>query len=146
MANKSVKLHVITPSKMFYEGDIELVIVRTHSGEEGFMANHAWGVKLLDVGKLWIKEFGAKEFKVAAVSGGFIDVMDEIVIYTDSAEWPEDIDTERAAAEKTNAEEWLLENKNNKDTDPEDIARAKVSVARQNVRVSVANNENRRGK
>jgi len=91
MADKSVKLHVITPSKMFYEGDIEIVIVRTLSGEEGFMANHAWACKLLDAGKLRIKEFGAKEFKVAAISGGFIDIMDEIVIFTDSAEWSEDV-------------------------------------------------------
>ena len=95
MANKSVKLHVITPSEMFYEGDIELIIARTHSGEEGFMANHAWEIKLLDVGNLWIKESGAKEFKVAAISGGFIDVMDEIVIYTDTAEWPEGVETRR---------------------------------------------------
>ena len=96
MAN-SVKLEVITPSKLFYSGEVELVIVTTLTGDEGFMANHSWATKLLDVGELWIQEKGKTydEFKVAAVSGGFIDVKESIVIFTDAAEWSEDIDMER---------------------------------------------------
>ncbi|MBR5088014.1 MAG: hypothetical protein IK093_01160, partial [Ruminiclostridium sp.] len=35
---KKVNLEIITPSKVFYRGDVELVIVRTLSGDEGFMA------------------------------------------------------------------------------------------------------------
>ena len=84
---KSTKLHVVTPTNLFYEGDVEIVIVNTHKGEEGFMANHTWACKLLTAGKMWIKEPGSKTLKAAMISGGFIDVMEEIVIYTDSAEW-----------------------------------------------------------
>ena len=87
MAN-SVRLEVITPSKLFYRGEVELVIVTTLDGDEGFMAGHVWACKLLDVGELWIQEKGAgkNEFRVAAVAGGFIDVKDSIVIYTDAVE------------------------------------------------------------
>ena len=66
----TIKLEVITPSKKFYSGDVELVIARTLSGEEGFMAGHAWACKLLDVDALWIREAGQKEFRVAALAGG----------------------------------------------------------------------------
>jgi F-type H+-transporting ATPase subunit epsilon len=91
MAN-SVKLEVITPKELFYENEIELVIVRTMTGEEGFMANHSWACKLLSAGEMYIQEVGSgpKEFKIASVSGGFIDVKDDIVIYADTAEWSHD--------------------------------------------------------
>ena len=35
---KSFRLSIITPSKVFYEGDVELLVVPTLEGEEGF--NH----------------------------------------------------------------------------------------------------------
>jgi F-type H+-transporting ATPase subunit epsilon len=71
MAN-SVKLEIMTPSKLFYRGDVELLIVRTLEGDEGFMAGHTWACKLLDIGELYIQEAGAEkeQYKVAAVSGG----------------------------------------------------------------------------
>ena len=50
----SVKLEIITPSKQFYSGEVEMVIVKTPTGEEGFMANYSWATKLLEVGPLWI--------------------------------------------------------------------------------------------
>ena len=34
---KTVQVEVITPSKLFYKGDAELVIVTTREGDEGFM-------------------------------------------------------------------------------------------------------------
>ena len=86
---KSFRLEVITPERLFYEGDVEMVIVRTLLGYEGFLANHSWACKLLDTGVLKIKETGAKEFKIAAITGGFIDVKDRIIIFTDAAEWPD---------------------------------------------------------
>lgn len=93
---KTFKLEVITPERLFYEGDVEMVIVRTLVGYEGFLANHAWACKLLGTGILRIKEPGAKEFKIAASTGGFIDVKDRVTIFTDAAEWPEEIDLARS--------------------------------------------------
>jgi F-type H+-transporting ATPase subunit epsilon len=107
MAN-CIKLEVITPERLFYEGDVELVIARTLLGDEGFMANHAWACKLLATGELWIQEKGSRIFKVAAISGGYIDVQKTIVIFTDSAEWPDEIDAERALRAKERAESSLM--------------------------------------
>jgi F-type H+-transporting ATPase subunit epsilon len=140
MAN-SIRLQVITPSKLFYMGDVEIVIVRTNSGEEGFMANHAWACKLLEIGEMYIKEDGSKEFKMATVSGGFIDVKKDIVIYTDAAEWAEDIDPERAKKAMADTETWLLEHK---DDDPADLAVVQDIFTKQRVRVRAATETGRR--
>ena len=121
---KSVLLEVITPSKLFYKGEVELVIARTLSGDEGFMADHTWAVKLLSAGELWFQEAGSKDFKIAALAGGFIDVKENIIIFTDAAEWPEDIDLERAKHEKEFAEDWLR----HPSDDDSEVARAKVAI------------------
>lgn len=130
---KSMLLEVITPSKLFYKGEVELVIVRTLTGDEGFMADHTWAVKLLDAGELWFQEAGAKDFKIAALAGGFVDVKDDIVIFTDAAEWPEEIDLARAESEKEKAEDWL---RHPSDDDAE-IARAKIAIAKSMTRMHV---------
>jgi len=132
MAN-TIKLEVITPERLFYEGDVEMVIVRTLNGDEGFMANHAWACKLLSTGELWIQEKGAKDFRIAAIAGGYIDVQNQIVIFTDAAEWPEEIDEERAKAAKERAESKLrIEPK-----DSVDIELAKLAIARALTRIHV---------
>ena len=50
----SFKLEVMTPSKRFYSGEVEHIIVTTQDGKEGFMADHEWTCKLLDAGQLRI--------------------------------------------------------------------------------------------
>ena len=138
MAN-SVRLEVITPSKLFYRGEVELVIVTTLDGDEGFMAGHVWACKLLDVGELWIQEKGAakNEWRVAAVAGGFIDVKDSIVIYTDAVEWSEDIDMERVLSEKAKVEDWLGKHPDAEE-DSEEMQNAKLMLAKAETRSNVA--------
>ena len=127
----SVRLEIITPSKKFYQGDVELVIVRTLEGDEGFMKGHAWACKLLDIGEMWIQEKGAAKnsYKVAAIAGGFIDVKDTIIIYTDAVEWAEDI-------------EWLRDHE--ADGTPDEILRARTSIAKAELRADVAGGGRRR--
>lgn len=143
MAN-SVKLEIITPSKMFYRGEVELVIVRTLEGDEGFMYGHSWACKLLDIGELWIREKDSpkNEFKIGAVAGGFIDVKDSIIIYTDAVEWSEDIDKGRVLEDKAAAEEWLRIH--GEDEDPKAIAKVKTSLAKAEMRAAVADGGIRR--
>ncbi len=138
---KTINLEIITPSKRFYKGDVELVIVRTLEGEEGYMANHSWACKLLAVGEMWIQEPGAKDFKVAAITGGYVDVQDSIIIYTDDALWAEEIDEARAESDKAEAEEMLT---HVEDFDPRDVERAKISISKAIVRLNVKHGGARR--
>lgn len=138
MATNSVRLEVITPSKLFYRGEVDLVIVTTLDGDEGFMAGHAWACKLLDISELWIQEKGAgkDDWKVAAISGGFIDVKDSIVIYTDAVEWSEDIDMERVLSEREKAEVWISKHQD-ADEESEDMRNAKIILAKAQIRKNV---------
>ncbi|MDO4517997.1 MAG: F0F1 ATP synthase subunit epsilon [Bacillota bacterium] len=88
MAN-SFELEIISPSEVFYRGEVEEIIVKTPEGYEGFMAKHSWTCKLLDVGKIKIRPIGTPEgqWVVASSASGFIDVKDKVVIYVDAVEW-----------------------------------------------------------
>ena len=143
---KSVNVEIITPSKLFYMGEAELVVVKTLSGYEGFMAGHTWAVKLLDIGELSIQEKGKSldEFKVAAIHGGFIDVQENIIIYTDAAEWQEDIDMDRAMSLKESAQAFLDAHKQSTyayptEQDDEEIVRARMELQKAITRMKVAN-------
>ena len=135
----SFKLEVMTPSKLFYRGDVELVIVTTKDGDEGFMAGHIWACKLLEVGELWIQEKGAgkDEWRIAAVSGGFVDMKDSMVIYTDAVEWAEDIDMERVLSEKAKAEDWIAKHPE-EDENSENMQAARTALEKAETRTHVA--------
>lgn len=134
MANK-VHLEIITPSKIFFSGDVEMVIVKTMLGEEGFMAHHSHACKLIVPSCLKLKLGSGKgEYKRAAIAGGFIDVKDKIVIFTDAAEWPEDIDLERAKETKGRMENWLI---SHKDEEDDNIRIAQNAIAKAIVRMHV---------
>ena len=141
----SFRLEVMTPSKLFYRGEVDMVIVTTKDGDEGFMAGHVWACKLLEVSELWIQEKGAgkDEWRVAAVAGGFVDMKDSMVIYTDAVEWSEDIDMERVLSEKAKAEDWLVKNPD-ADKNSEEVQTAKLILAKAETRAGVAEGGKRR--
>lgn len=85
-----VMIEVITPEKLFYKGEVTMISVPTLEGSEGFMANHSWACKLLGEGKMIIRDNENDILKKAKISGGFIDVKDEFVVFTDYAEWIDD--------------------------------------------------------
>ena len=137
MAN-TVKLEIVTPEKHFYRGEVELVIARTLNGDEGFMAGHTWGCKLLDIGELWIREpeAEANTYKLAAVGGGFIDIKESIIIFADSIDWKKDIDVDRAKREKEAAEDWL---RKNEESAPEyEVKRVRNEMKKCEMRLQVA--------
>jgi F-type H+-transporting ATPase subunit epsilon len=131
-------LDIITPEKLFYRGEIELVIARTLTGDEGFMANHTWACKLLATGELWIQEAGQKDFRIAAISGGFIDIKDKFTIFTDYAEWPEEIDVERAKKSGERAEEQLRSLAHADSSNQQEILKARVAMSKAHTRIGVA--------
>ncbi len=134
---KTIRLEVITPARMFYRGDVELVVVRTASGEEGFMAGHVWARKLIDVGPLRIREAGG-EMKYAVIDGGYLDVSDTIImIYTDAAEWDSEINLKLAEDQKEAAEKYLRENRNLPEDDLNILA-VRKGLARSNARIRMA--------
>ena len=89
------RLRVITPEKIFFDGDIEQLIVRTTEGDIGILAKHENYVAELPSGAMKIKIDG--EFKLAAVSTGIVKVsMDKTTVIANAVEWADEIDIEWA--------------------------------------------------
>ena len=100
------KLQILTPDKLFFDGETDNVIVRTTVGDKGILARHEEYVAALPIGKLKVRIDG--NFRIAAVSEGTIKVSkDKTVILVQSCEWADEIDLERANAAKQRAEERM---------------------------------------
>lgn len=87
--SKSFRLEIVTPNKHFFNDEVEMVMVKTVSGYEGFMANHVYAAKLLVEGKMKIQMPGKNEYRYAEIKSGYIDVKDDVLIFTDRAAWTE---------------------------------------------------------
>ena len=94
-------LKVLTIDHCFFEGDVDRIVVRTTQGDVGILPNHVPYIAALGIGALIIVQNG--ERRVAAVSGGFVDVTREgTTILARTCEWADEIDVNRAnsAAER----------------------------------------------
>ena len=124
MNNNKLKLNIVTPNRNFYNGDVNMIIVKTVDGEIGILPNHLPLVSILDIGMIDIKN--DSEEKSATINMGFIQVVDnEVSIFTDSAEWHDEIDIDRAREAKERAERRLKEK-----ADELDIDRAELALRR----------------
>ena len=100
------KLQIITPEKMFFDGETEQIIARTTVGDVGILNGHEPYCAALGIGQMRVMIDG--QFRRAATSGGVIKVSKEkTVILVQSCEWAEDIDLERAEHAKQVAEERI---------------------------------------
>lgn len=101
------KLKIITPEKVFYDGEAAQLIAKTAAGNIGILAGHTPYVANIVPSPLKISENGT-DFRVAAVSSGVVKVENNVVtVVTTAVEWAEDIDVARAQLSKERAEREL---------------------------------------
>jgi F-type H+-transporting ATPase subunit epsilon len=92
---------------MFYASNVESIVVRLVDGDIGVYANHAFFTAPVCAGVIKIKDKKGEEH-FAFTSEGILEVKGhKTVLMVDAAEWPSEIDTERASAAKHTAEEKL---------------------------------------
>lgn len=72
-----MKLTVVTPEKIAYEGDVSAVTVPGTSGSFQILNDHAPIVSTLEDGKVIIKGNGTEE--VFLIKGGVVEAKDNIV-------------------------------------------------------------------
>lgn len=125
------KLKIITPERIFYEGEVSMVEFNTTEGEIGVLKGHIPMTVIISPGILTITE--PEEVKEAALHAGFAEILqDEIVIMAEIIEWPEEIDADRAEQAKERAEERLRSK-----TPETDIVRAETALQRALARIEV---------
>lgn len=129
--NNLFKLRIITPDRVFYEGEASMVEFNTTEGEIGVYKKHVPTTVIISPGILTITE--AEGQKEAALHSGFAEILqDEVVILAEVIEWPEEIDVKRAEAAKERAEERLRSK-----TPETDVLRAETALQRALARIHV---------
>ena len=124
------KLKVITPERVFYDGEVEMVEFNTTEGEIGIYKKHVPTTVIIQPGVLVITE--ADGVRKAALHAGFAEVLsDKVTILAELIEWPEEIDMERAESAGERARERIAARGDDVDMDRAESA-LKRSIARIN--------------
>ena len=92
---KQFNFTLSTPDAVLFDGETEEVMLETPNGEIGILADHIPLVSLISAGAMRIKTKG--EEKILAVGAGFVKVTkDKVNAFTQTAEFAESIDEQRA--------------------------------------------------
>lgn len=128
MAEK-FKLSIITPDTSFYEGEAEFLEFTSTEGQMGVYAQHIPLTTILEPCVMTIHNDGEK--KKAAILGGFIEILKEkVTVLAEDAQWPGDIDLDRAEAAYERAKERLAAKQ-----EGIDLKRAEASLKRAVARI-----------
>ena len=126
-------LQIITPEKVFFEGEVQRVIVRTTEGDVGILAKHEKYVAALPSGPIKITMQDGTE-RLAALSGGAVKVSpSQTAILANAVEWAEDIDVDWA---KRSEQDALRRKENSKDQQELQFAEMKLKRALTRLQVS----------
>ena len=102
----TIKLEIVSPDRVVYAADIDMLIARSTGGEIGILPKHIPLVTGLEPHAMKI-HVDAKE-QLIAVAGGFMEVPpDKITVLATAAEEPIDIDINRAQRAYERAQERL---------------------------------------
>ena len=89
------ELKIISPDEVFYEGEGTFLEFVSVEGEMGVYQNHIPLTTILE--PCVMKIHNESEVKKAAILGGFVEIQkDKITVLAEDAQWPEEIDVERA--------------------------------------------------
>ena len=128
MADK-FELIVNTPDRQFYHDDVNMVELVTSEGEIGVYAEHIPLTAVIVPGVMKIHEDG--QVKKAAVHGGIIEILkDKVTVLAEVAEWPQEIDVNRANEAMIRAERRIKSGEANID-----MVRAEAALKRSMARL-----------
>lgn len=130
-----IKLEIISPNKVVYSSDIDMLIVRSIAGDLGIMPKHAPLLAGLVPHAMRAMIDGTEN--LIAVSGGFIQVQpDKIIVLASAAELPIEIDINRAKKAYERAQKRLESFKENPEVKGDvDTLRARAALERAKARL-----------
>lgn len=120
-------VQIITPDRIFYEGEATMIEFNTEAGEIGVYPKHIPLTTVITPGVVTIHEESGE--KKAAVHAGFAEILpDRVSIMAEIAEWADEIDLERAEEAKKRAEERISQKAESTDMDRAELALKKAVV------------------
>ena len=124
----TIKLEIVSPDRVVYAADIDMLIARSTGGEIGILPKHIPLVTGLEPHAMKI-HVDAKE-QLIAVAGGFMEVTPEkITVLATAAEEPIDIDINRAQRAYERAQERLQRLREDPDAQASIIDEQRASLA-----------------
>ena len=104
--SRNFQVEIITPERVFYTGEATMIEFTSVEGDMGVYKNHIPLTTVLAPGIVTITEEDGQ--KKAAVHAGFAEILgDKVTLLAEIAEWPDEIDTDRAERARKRAEERL---------------------------------------
>ena len=124
-----LQVELVSPERILYSGDADMVVARTSEGDIAFLTGHAPFIGALGIGAVTIRATDGADER-AAVHGGFVEVSgDRVTILSDVAELASDIDADRARR--------ALEAAERRASDLDDVE-AEAALRRARLRVELA--------
>ena len=121
-------LKVVTPERVFFEGDAEMLEFNTTEGEIGIYKNHVPMTVIVAPGVM-VMTLPEGE-KKAALHSGFVEILqDRVTVLAELIEWPDEIDLDRAESAGQRARERIATRGDDVDLDRAEAA-LKRSIAR----------------
>ena len=129
-----MRLQIISPSKILYDGECTMLEYNTTEGYVGVLYGHVAMTQIIAPGKLTIYEEGVEKPKYIALISGIAKIMpDAVMLLAEIAEPKEEIDVNRAKAARDRAIKRIEEKKDNFD-----MERAKYALRKAKTRIEVA--------
>ena len=123
-------VELVSPDRLVWQGEADLVVVKTVEGEIGIMPNHSPVLAELAEGSVMRVIEGGSQKLIAAVHGGFISMSrNEIQVLSEAAELGDEVDV---AAARTALERALAT------IDQDEDAAAEAARARAQLRAAGA--------
>lgn len=134
--SKYFKVKVISPDRVFFEGEADLLELKTSEGDIGILAGHIPLTAVIAPGILRITKDG--EVKEASLLEGFVEILqDRVTVLAEACEWPDEIDVNRANEAKIRAERRLAGGEGDIN-----YARAEMALRRALIRIELGDRSN----
>ncbi len=92
---ETIRLEIVTPYDLLYDGQVDMVVVTAADGEIGILPGHTAMFVALKDGEIRFRI--GEDWQVLSSSIGYAEISPEMTIaVVNSAEWLEKIDVERA--------------------------------------------------
>ncbi|SPF55981.1 ATP synthase, F1 complex, epsilon subunit [Candidatus Desulfosporosinus infrequens] len=125
-------LRIVSPEGDVLKEDVEFVVLPGGLGELGILPNHAPLIAGMEIGV--VRYTLNSSIKRAAVTGGFVEVIDNsVIVLADTAVLSQDVDVARAAEAKERAKKRLAER-----TNEIDVRRAEFALRRATARIEAS--------
>ena len=108
ITDKVMRLRILTPFGTKVDEDVNMVVMRCHTGDWGVLPGHSPYSAVLKYGVL--RMMNGDYERMIAVYGGIASIRDNVLtVLTSEADWPDEIDLAHARTEYEQAEQRLRE-------------------------------------